>query len=270
MKNLVSKLTLLGFGLYFFIPLFMTLIYVFSEKWTNHILPSGLTTEWINFILNDSRFWLAFGHSMFLAIVTGGIILIIMVPSVSIIFFYFPKLDQFLQVFSLMPFAIPAVILATGLLRMYSGIKEIMLIVLIGALFVGAFPVMYQSIRNSLLSLQARVLIEAAETLGANHLKIFICILLPNMALNLKLSGLLVFSSIFGEFVLTNLLIGGQFETIRIYMLLKMRDNGHLASAVMLVYFITLIILALFLNHYGKMVDFLRGLFIKMKRQEQC
>lgn len=255
-KKFGSKIIIASFGIYFIVPLLMTVLYVFSEEWARSILPKGFTLSWFITTLCDPRFATALGRSFMLGIVTSVIILLIMVPSVVIIFFHFPKIDKWLQAFSLLPFALPSVILATGLLRLYSSMKEMMFWILVGALFTSAFPIMYQSIRNSLLSLQAKILIEAAETLGASPFIVFTRILLPNMQVNLRLSGLLIFSSIFGEFVLTNLLIGGRYETIRIYMLLKMNQNGHIASAVMVIYFMVLFLIAILLNHTGSFIKY--------------
>jgi len=255
MKNIVSKLVLILLGLYFIFPVLATFVYVFSNEWGNSILPSGFTFKWLISIVTDGRFLTALGHSMLLSLITCLIIFLVMIPSVIVIYIYFPKFDQFLQTFSLLPFAIPGVILATGLLKMYSAYADLMFWVLVGALFIGSFPVMYQAIRNSLLTLNAKRLIEAAETLGAKPVTIFLKILLPNIQVNLRLTGLLVFSGIFGEFVLTNLLIGGRFETIRIYMLNQMNMNGHFASAVMVVYFVVLIIVAVSLSSFGRLVN---------------
>lgn len=45
--------------------------------------------------------------------------------------------------------------------------------------------------------------------------------------------------------MLTNLLIGGRFQTVRIYMLRRMNENGHLASAVMVLYLLFMVGIAL-------------------------
>lgn len=266
MKNFISKFILSLFGLYFIFPILVTFIYVFSKEWVNSILPTGFTLQWMMTVLTEPRFQTALLHSIILSFTTCFVIFIVMVPSVMVVYFYFPKFDQFLQIFSFLPFAIPGVILATGLLKMYASVPSLMFWVLVGALFIGSFPLMYQAIRNSLLTLNAKQLIEAAEILGAKPKTIFLKILLPNVQVNLRLVGLLVFSGLFGEFVLTNLLIGGSFETIRIYMLQRMNENGHLASAVMIVYFIVLILMAILLNSLGKGIHLFKRV-IKQKEK---
>jgi putative spermidine/putrescine transport system permease protein len=56
--------------------------------------------------------------------------------------------------------------------------------------------------------------------------------------------SLLTFSVFFGEFQLTNMILGGDYETIRIYMLRVMKINGHLSSAVVMTYLMLLVILS--------------------------
>ncbi len=89
-----------------------------------------------------------------------------MVPTVFLVYMYFPKVDDFMKGLVLMPYAIPGVILATGLLRMYSGSVIPMYAVLVGGLFIGSLPFLYQGVRSSLESVQTKKLMEAAEILG--------------------------------------------------------------------------------------------------------
>ncbi len=220
-----------------------------STEWSNTILPTDFTFQWFVELIKDPNFTSAVLRSITLTLTTLVVVLVVMVPTVFLVYMYFPKVDDFMKGLVLMPYAIPGVILATGLLRMYSGSVIPMYAVLVGGLFIGSLPFMYQGVRNSLESVQTNKLMEAAEILGANKFTSFVKIILPNIRLGLLITTLLIFSSFFGEFVLTNLLIGGRYETIRIYMLRTMGQNGHLASAVMVVYFILLILISLIITY---------------------
>lgn len=244
-----SYLILSIFGLYMLFPFISTFFYATSTKWSNSMLPADFTFQWFVQLMQDPNFTSAVLRSITLTFTTLAVVLVVMVPTVYLVYLYFPKVDQFMKGLVLMPYAIPGVILATGLLRMYSGSVIPMYWVLVGALFIGSLPFMYQGVRNSLESIQTKKLIEAAEILGANRFTSFIKIVLPNIRLGLLITTLLIFSSFFGEFVLTNLLIGGRYETIRIYMLRRMNENGHLASAVMVAYFILLILISLVITY---------------------
>ncbi|RLL46726.1 ABC transporter permease subunit [Oceanobacillus piezotolerans] len=237
------------FGFYMVFPFVSTGLYATSTEWSNSILPRDFTVQWFAELMKDPAFISAVMRSIVLTFTTLAVVLVIMVPTVFIVYMYFPRVDQFMKGLVLMPYAIPGVILATGLLRMYSGSLIPMFAVLVGGLFIGSLPFMYQGVRNSLESIQTKNLMEAADLLGASKFIAFVKIILPNIKLGLLITTLLIFSSFFGEFVLTNLLIGGNYETIRIYMLRRMNENGHLASAVMVAYFILLILISLLITY---------------------
>ncbi|MFJ8235425.1 ABC transporter permease [Ureibacillus sp. NPDC094379] len=248
-SHLGSYLILVIFGLYMIFPLVSTFFYSTSTEWSNTIFPTDFTFQWFVELMQDPNFISAVIRSVTLTFTTLAVVLIVMVPSVFLVYMYFPKVDNFMKGLVLMPYAIPGVILATGLLRMYAGSAIPMYVVLVGGLFIGSLPFMYQGVRNSLDSVESKKLMEAAEILGANKFTSFIKIILPNIKLGLLITTLLIFSGFFGEFVLTNLLIGGRYETIRIYMLRRMNENGHLASAVMVAYFTLLILISLLITY---------------------
>ncbi len=248
-RHFGSYLILVVFGLYMIFPFASTFFYATSTEWSNTIIPQDFTFQWFVELGQDPNFVSAVLRSFTLTLTTLAVVLVVMVPTVFLVYMYFPKVDNFMKGLVLMPFAIPGVILATGLLRMYSGAAIPMYSVLVGGLFIGSLPFMYQGVRNSLDSIQSKRLMEAAEILGANRFTSFVKIILPNIRLGLLITTLLIFSGFFGEFVLTNLLIGGRYETIRIYMLRRMNENGHLASAVMVAYFILLILISLLITY---------------------
>ena len=244
-----SYLILTIFGLYMIFPFISTGLYATSSEWSNTIFPKDFTFQWFIALMQDSNFISAVLRSITLTLITLTTVLVVMVPTVFLVYLYFPKIDYFLKGLVIMPYAIPGVILATGLLRMYSGTAIPMYVVLVGGLFIGSLPFMYQGIRNSLESIQTKSLIESAEILGASTIQSFLKTIVPNIRLGLLITTLLIFSSFFGEFVLTNLLIGGNYETIRIYMLRRMSENGHLASAVMVAYFVVLLVISLIITY---------------------
>ncbi|WP_067725804.1 ABC transporter permease [Oceanobacillus damuensis] len=266
-RNYSTYLILTIFGLYMISPFISTALYATSTNWSNTLLPKDFTLKWFIELFQDPNFISAVMRSITLTFVTLAVVLVVMVPTVFLVYMYFPRVDNFMKGLVLMPYAIPAVILATGLLRMYSGSAIPMFAVLVGGLFVGSLPFMYQGVRNSLESIHSRNLMHAAEMLGANKLQAFLKIIVPNIKLGLLITTLLIFSGFFGEFVLTNLLIGGRYETIRIYMMRRMNENGHLASAVMVAYFLLLIVISLVITHLTASKKGKRTAWKKRKQQ---
>ena len=57
------------------------------------------------------------------------------------------------------------------------------------------------------------------------------------------MSALLSFSILFGEFVLINILVGGRYETLQLYLYNKLSASGHVASAITVTYFVLMAII---------------------------
>lgn len=252
MKKFLVTLTLSLFAIYYLSPLLATFFYASSTSWEKSILPDDFTLQWFVQLLGDGAFLGAVGRSLLLATLMTMIVFIVLVPTMIWIHLYFPRWDQALQKIVLLPYAIPGVILVTALLRTYSKSNIPMFFVLLGALFISMLPIVYLGISNQMKLVNMKELVEAAETLGVPMFPIIRSVLIPNLKVGTTLVSLMVFSSVFGEYMLTNLLIGGRFETLRIYMLRRMNENGHVASAVMILYFLFLLVTAFSIFYFNK------------------
>lgn len=246
-KNTKYYLIIISILMYLFIPLLATFIYSISTKWQNTILPEGITLEWYIQLFKDFRFLEAMARSFTVTTLSLIISAIIMIPTVFIVIVYLPKLEKILKVLVMLPFAMPGVVAAVGLLKLYS--SEPFQIsgtiwILIGAYFVIALPFMYQGISNSLRTINVKDLMEAAEMLNATKVQAFFYVILPNIFKGIMVSMLLTFSILFGEFVLANMLAGGNFETVQVYLYNKKNESGHFTSAIVITYFIFILILS--------------------------
>lgn len=230
--------------IYLFLPLLISLVYSLSKEWTNTILPVGLTFEWYQKLFEDSRFIDSLIRTLLLSFGTMLSVLLILIPAVFAIVVYLPKLDRAFKFIIMMPFALPGVVSAVALIRTYGKTDLSMVIVLAGAYFVLVMPFMYQGIRNSLLAIHTRTLMDAAAILGASRFQAFRTIIIPAIIPGIFASSLLSFSVIFGEFVLANLLVGGYFETVQIYLYRRLSESGHISSAIVIVYFILLLVIS--------------------------
>ncbi len=247
--RLFSYIIITILGIYYLTPLIMTGVYAFGDEWGKSLLPTNFTFHWFNELFNDQAFFLSIIRSFILSTIVLVMILIVMIPSVIIIYLHYPKIDKLLQSISVLPYAIPGVILVTALLKTYSKTGVPMFVVLCGTLLIS--PIMYMGIRNSLQAINTKQLIEAGQMLGSNMITIIFKVVLPNLRVGIVLSSIMVFSGVFGEYVLTNLLIGGRFETLRIYMLRRMNENGHLASAVMVCYFVMIFLSGIIIYYFS-------------------
>ncbi|MEG1311123.1 MAG: ABC transporter permease [Romboutsia sp.] len=218
-----------------FLPILLTFIYSIATNWHSTVIPEGITFKWYSELFNDKSFLDALIRTVFISSSTVLLSISVMLPTVYIIVVYFPKFERLMQSIVLLPYAIPGVICSVGLIQIYSNPPFLLsgtIWLLMGAYFIIILPFMYQGIRNSLRNINVIELIQAAEILGASKTKAFI-----------KVSSLLSFSILFGEFVMTNFLIGGRFETVQIYLKRLMDNSGHLSSAIVISYFIFILVI---------------------------
>lgn len=242
-KNIFFNLIIVGIVLYLLIPLLGTFTYSFATRWTTTILPQGLTFDWYAQLFSDSNFYSAMLRTILLAALgtIGSVILV--VPTVFVIYVYHPRWLWVLDLLVIAAFSVPAVISAMSLMSAYSGTGVPMLTFVVGSYIVGGFPMVQLGTRNSLRAIDARILIESAEILGTTKFEAFTKIILPNISNGIIAAALFRFSTLFGEFGILNLLVGGSFANIQIFLRQNMTRSGHYTSAIVISYFIIVTIM---------------------------
>ncbi len=241
--------------LYLLVPLAATFLYSVATDWYRTILPEGYTLAWYQELFADPRFLDALGRTLYLCITTIVAGLVVMVLTVFVVTVYYPRWERLLQGVVMLPYAVPPVVVAVGLIKIYSTGPVALsgsLWLLAAAYFVFILPYMYQGIRNSMRTVNASQLIEAAELLGASKMRAFWSVVFPNILPGVLVSTLLSFSVLFGEFVLANLLVGGHYELIQIYLERRMDENGHLASAIVVAYFLFILAISAAVLRLGR------------------
>ncbi|WP_088067578.1 ABC transporter permease [Gottfriedia luciferensis] len=232
--------------IYLLIPLVGTFLFSIANKWDHTILPESYTMHWYIDLFKDARFFDAFQRTLFLIVITVFLSITIMLPTIFIITVYFSKFEGILQAIAMLPYGIPPIVGAVGLIKLYSnGPFQIAGTpwILIGAYFITILPFMYQGIRNSLRTLNAIQLVDAAELLGATKFQAFRTVILPNILSGILVSSLLSVALLFSEFAFANLLVGGRFETLQIYLADKLNSSGHLTSAIVITYYFVILLL---------------------------
>lgn len=237
------------------IPILATLVYSLSSRWGATILPDGFTFDWYIKLLSDPRFLQAFGRSLFICIGALLLSVVLILPAIFVVFYYFPKLDKLMNIMILLPFAVPPVVSSVGLLQLYAD-SEISLIgtpwILIGTYFTIALPFMYRAISNNFEAISLNDLMDAAHLLGASTTKAFLLIILPNLRKGLMASLFLSFSFLLGEFVLANILVGTRYETLQIYLYNMRQTSGHFTSALVMTYFLFIFLLTWLATRFSR------------------
>lgn len=243
MKKLGEKKHYIIVGIILFIlsiPVIGTIIYSLSSSWGATILPDGFTLKWFISLLRDERFIDSLGRSLLIGIISLIVSMVIIVPSIIISAYYFPKLLKIIEFLSLLPFMVPAVVLAVGLLKVYSGLNFNIFgvpVIIIGAYFSVAFPFIYRGIKNNLEVLHLKSLIETVNILGGTNFDAFRYVILPNLKKGIISSGILSLAILLGEFMYANLLIGGRYETLQVYLYNMKGKSGHFTSAMVTLFF---------------------------------
>lgn len=221
---------------YLFLPFAVTALYSFATDWSTSVLPEGYTFAHYIEMLSSQRFWLSVGRSLGVSAAGVALAVFIITPLVFAITAYTPRLESLMKGLTLLPYAIPGVINAAALLGAYGGADLPMALILSGAYFILVMPLMYSGVSNAMRAMDIVPITEAARVLGASPLQTFLKVIVPGIAPGILVSTLLSFSTLFGEFVVANMLIGGRFETVQIYLNQIMRKTGHLSSAIVVIY----------------------------------
>ena len=232
---------------YLLLPLCATFVYSLSTEWMD-VLPKGFTAKYYSELLTDSLFWQAISRSVlisFVPVVLTAVILLLAMYAVTV---YMPEWDKYLQVVCTVPYAIQGVILPVSVLSLYSGSSfplsnRVVMLTLTYCIII--LPYMYRGIKNSLVTVDAVRLMEAAQMLGADKFYAFFRIIVPCMLSGVVISSMLSIAIIFGDFVIVNMIGGSYFYTAQMYLFKKMFISGQLTSAVIIVLFtVTLVISA--------------------------
>ena len=223
------------------VPVAGTMLYSISSSWGATILPDGFTGKWFAALITDSRFIASLERSLAIGVISLILSMVIVIPSIIIAAYYFPKILKVIEFLSLIPFMVPAVVLAVGLLKVYSGLNFNILgvpVIIIGAYFSVAFPFLYRGIKNSLDALHLKSLVETVNILGGTNFQAFRYVILPNLKKGIMSSGILSLAILLGEFMYANLLIGGRFETLQVYLYNMKGKSGHFTSAMVTLFFL--------------------------------
>jgi len=203
--------------LYFVLPLFATL--EFSLGMQRDVLSLKAYQK----AFADPKFWQTFGYSVFLAVMTIIVSIILIVPTAYWIRLRLPEARRIVEFITLLPFVIPAIILVFGLIRVYSTPFHIPFtniylgqpltnfkfgtnILIIGGYMVLGLPYMYRSVDTGMRTVDVRTLTEAAQSLGANWFVVIARVILPNIRTALLSGSLLTFAIVVGEVVLASFL----------------------------------------------------------------
>jgi putative spermidine/putrescine transport system permease protein len=193
-----------GLGaLYFLLPLYATLVFSLRMQ------KGRLSFMAYQKVLSDPQFVKSFLFSAEMAALTIVISLLLIVPTAYWVHLKLPKVRPLIEIVTMLPFVIPAVVLVFGLIQMYSHPPLLFTsspLLLVMGYTVLALPYMYRAVDNGLKAMDVRALTEAAQSLGAGWVTILARVIFPNLRVALLSGMFLTFAIVIGELTMAALL----------------------------------------------------------------
>lgn len=148
-------------------------------------------------------------NSGILAAVTLVIMLGLFFPTIVWVHLRFPQLQRALDLLTVLPIAIPAIVLVVGFAPIYRLIGQTIgsgVWTLAFAYGVLVLPFAYRAIVADLNGMDARVRAEAARSLGAGWGTVLVRVIAPGVRRGLLAASLLTIAIVLGEFTVSSLL----------------------------------------------------------------
>jgi putative spermidine/putrescine transport system permease protein len=229
------------FLVFMIVPVIATLTFSVSTRWDRSIWPEGYTLQWWQEVTSRPAFLMTIKNSFIASFVTMLCQVVLVTPSAYWMKSKVPQGKPLVELIASFAFGVPGVVLALALIRFYSSVPLPIInqpAILVAACMVLSLPFMYRPVLNSLEAIDFLLLTEAAQSLGASGWSILIDIIVPNIMPGIISGCLLVFSTVFAEYTLTNLLVGTRFKTFPLYLVEFTRFDGRQASALAVISFV--------------------------------
>lgn len=182
-------------------------------------------------ILKDSRFISSFGFSMANALGAALIGFGITLPAAMHTRLRLKRLKPLIETITNLPFTVPAIVLAFGLIRLYSTPPFLFTpspLLLTAGSAVICLPYVYRAVDAGLAPLPLAAWFEAGQSMGASATEVFFSVVLPNIKTALISAASLVFAVVMGELTLAVMLAWPAFGP---YMALVGRDLAYEPAA---------------------------------------
>jgi putative spermidine/putrescine transport system permease protein len=195
---------------YFLIPLYGTIEYSLEDG------PGKYGFDAYRQILQDPAFASSFLFSLKLAVATVILGTLLMVPTVYWVHLRLPGLKSVMDFVGVLPFVVPPITLAVGILRVFHNVTWLISGPQILALtyVVLALPFLYRSVETGMRSVNIRTLTEAAQSVGAGWITILVRVILPNLRFAILSGAFLTLTLVMGEYTVSSLML---FNTFSVY-----------------------------------------------------
>lgn len=249
-KNTFSKTVIIFLGLYLLLPLLLTFLYSVFTEW-HTVLPKGLTLKFYKEVLSDGYFIRALGRTLLISAIPFILCTVIVLLALYVIVVYHPGWDKYVQILCNIPYALQGIILAVSILSLYVSApmpfsNRFVMVVLTYCIVI--LPYIYRGLKNSLDSMNANRLIEAAQMLGASKFYAFFAAVVPNIISGISIVAMLSIAIVFGDFAIVNIIGGSYYQTAQMFLYKKLFESGQASSVIIVVMFGLTLLLSVFVN----------------------
>lgn len=236
-----AVITIIAAALFFALPLIS--VFYFSL----HGAKGHLGFSAYERVFRDRQFTRSFLFSLSIALEVIILSFAITLPAVMQVRLRLRRLQPALETISNLPFTVPAIVLAFGLIRLYSSPPLLLTptpFLLAAGNVIICLPYVYRSVDAGLSTLPVETWFEAGASLSVSKVRVFFTVVIPNMRTALISAASLVFAIVMGELTLAVMLAWPAFGP---YMALVGRDLAYEPAALaVLSFFMTWISVAVF------------------------
>jgi len=171
-------------------------------------------------------------NSLELAAITSIAILVVLVPTMVWVRLRLPRLRRVIELISLLPLTIPAIVLVVGFWPMYQWLGNNVsdsILTLSFAYAILVLPYAYRALDAGLAAIDVKTLSEAARSLGARWPTVIIRVIVPNISSALLNAGLLSVALVLGEYTIANNLL---YPNLQVSLVSLGRTNAGVSIAV--------------------------------------
>ncbi|MHB1235571.1 MAG: ABC transporter permease [Microbacteriaceae bacterium] len=190
-------------------------------------------------------------NSLVLALVTVGIVLVVLLPTMVLVQLKFPALRRVLEFICVIPITVPAIVLVVGLAPVYSVVASIFgssVWTLAFAYGITVLPYAYRTLQANLGAVDVTTLSEAARSLGAGWPAVFWRVLVPNLRRGALAASFIAVAVVLGEFTIASLLSRVNLQTA---LLLISQTDPYVAVIFALLSLVFVFILLLVIGRVG-------------------
>jgi putative spermidine/putrescine transport system permease protein len=231
---------LIVFGAYFLVPLFAAVDFTLGGS-RNHM---GHTLSVWTGLVHQDGFGTNLWTSVRIAFFTVLLLLVLMVPTMAWLHLRLPHLRRVVEAVCLLPMAIPAVVIANGILGAFKSwqiMRDGSDWMLILEYVILALPFTYRSLDAGLSAIPLTTMVEAARSLGASWPVTLWRVVVPNIRAAIASAGILGAALALGEFTIANLLL---LNTFPVWTDQAGQQDGEVATtAAMLILFLSWLLL---------------------------